>query len=112
MDQRVRNIINLMRENLQRQLSIKELANSVQLSPSHFRRLFRDQTGEPVTRYLKSLRMERSRRLLETTYLSIKQIAAHVGLTSMSHFVSDFKRAYEVTPTRYARRYRKTRASP
>jgi len=108
MDQRVRNIIAFMNANIHRQLSVAELANAVHLSPSHFRRLFRQQTGKPVTKYLKDLRLQRSRNLLETTYLSIKQIAAKVGLTSISHFVAEFKKAQGVTPSRFAARYRRT----
>lgn len=108
MDQRVRNVIAYMNANLHRQLSVGDLADRVQLSPSHFRRLFRQQTGKPVTRYLKDLRLKRSRALLETTYLSIKQIAARVGLTSISHFVAEFKKAQGVTPGRFAARYRRT----
>ncbi len=108
MDQRVRNVIAYMNANIHRQLSVRDLADRVQLSPSHFRRLFRQQTGKPVTRYLKNLRLERSRNLLETTYLSIKQIAARVGLSSISHFVAEFKKAQGVTPSRFAARYRRT----
>lgn len=107
MDQRVRNIIAFMNANIHRQLSVAELATAVHLSPSHFRRLFRQQTGKPVTKYLKDLRLERSRNLLETTYLSVKQIAVRVGLTSISHFVAEFKNAQGVTPSRFAARYRR-----
>jgi len=108
MDQRVRNIIAFMNANIHRQSSVRELARSVRLSPSHFRRPFREQTGKPVTKYLKDLRMQHARHLLETTYLSIKQIAVNVGLTSVGHFVTNFKKAYGVTPTRFAARYRRT----
>jgi hypothetical protein len=45
--------------------------------------------------------MERAGDLLETSFLSVKEIAHAVGLNDESHFVRDFKTIYGVTPTRY-----------
>lgn len=45
--------------------------------------------------------MERARYLLETSYLSVKQIAHKVGLNDESHFVRDFKTAYGMPPAHY-----------
>ena len=56
-------------------------------------------------RYLRVLRMERARHLLETSYLSIKEIGYHVGLNDESHFVRDFKKTYGVPPTVYRTRF-------
>jgi transcriptional regulator GlxA family with amidase domain len=107
MDERVRNIIAFMNANIERPLSVRELARSVNLSRSHLRRLFKAETGKSLTTYLKDLRLQRSRELLETTFLSVKEIAARVG-QSANHFVTDFKKVYGVTPARFAARYRRT----
>lgn len=45
--------------------------------------------------------MERARYLLETSFLSVKEIAHSVGLNDESHFVRDFKKTYSVSPTLY-----------
>lgn len=108
MDERVRRVIALMRTNLHRDLPLSEIRMSVQLSSSHLRQLFKGDTGMSLARYLKKLRLERATELLETTFLSIKEVAAKVGLRSVNHFVTDFKTAYGVTPTQFAARYRKT----
>ena len=50
--------------------------------------------------------MERARHLLETSFLSVKEIAHQVGLNDESHFVRDFKKAYGEPPTRYRIRSR------
>jgi len=111
MDQRVRAVIALMHASLNQKLTLREMAMAVGLSTSHLRRLFKAQTGKPVATYLKDLRLQHSRDLLETTFLSVKQIAARVG-QSPNHFVADFKKRHGVTPGRFAARYRQTDKSP
>ena len=85
MDERVRTVIDLMHASLNQKLTLCEMAMAVGLSTSHLRRLFKAQTGKPVATYLKDLRLQHSRDLLETTFLSVKQIAASVG-QSANHF--------------------------
>jgi transcriptional regulator GlxA family with amidase domain len=111
MDQRVRAVIALMNASLNRNLTLSEMAMAVGLSTSHLRRLFKVQTGKSVTGYLKDLRLHHSRELLETTFLSVKQIAASVG-QSANHFATDFKKAHGVTPSHFAARYRRTDRLP
>src|SRR5437016_263587 len=94
MDQRVRAAIAFMSTNLQRKITPAETGQSVHLSPSHLRQLFRTETGTSLARYLKELRLQRAKELLETTFMSVKEVAATVGLTSVPHFVSDFEKAY------------------
>lgn len=48
--------------------------------------------------------MERARYLLETSFLSVKEITHTVGLNDESHFVRDFKKAYGTPPARYRKR--------
>jgi AraC-like DNA-binding protein len=45
--------------------------------------------------------MARAKILLETTFLSVKQIMTEVGLSDESHFVRDFKSAYGESPTKF-----------
>ena len=105
MDHRVRKTIALMKANIQRRLSVRDLAWSVNLSSSHLRRLFKSETGKSVTNYLRNLRLQHSRHLLETTFLSVKEVAASVG-QSPNHFITDFKKVHGVTPSQFAARYR------
>jgi transcriptional regulator GlxA family with amidase domain len=112
MDQRVRAVIAFMNTNLHRKLTPIEIAQSVCLSPSHLRHLFKTETDTPLAHYLKELRLQQAKRLLETTFLSVKEVAATVGISRVSHFVRDFKTAYRVTPARYAERYRNAEPKP
>jgi transcriptional regulator GlxA family with amidase domain len=112
MDQRVHAAIIFMKTNLHRNLTPIEIAQSVRLSPSRLRELFRNQTGISLKLYRRELRLERAKHLLETTFLSVKEVAASVGIHGLSHFVRDFERAYQMTPARYAERHRKATHKP
>lgn len=104
MDQRVQAVLRLMEENLRAELPLGRLAEVVNLSPSRLHQLFRDETGTSPARHLKSLRLAAARLLLETTFLSVKEIRAAVGMDDESHFARDFRRAYGCTPTELRKR--------
>lgn len=103
MDRRVQIAIILLKADLQREIVLGETARFVNLSPSRLHHLFKAETGMSLMRYLKSLRLERARELLETTFLSVKQVMTTSGLKNKSHFVKEFKKAYGMTPTQYRR---------
>jgi len=98
MDQRILHVITLMQRDLQTELSLDKMARSVHLSPWHLCRLFKAETGLPPARYLKILRMQQAKALLETTFLNVKEIMNKIGLNDESHFVRDFKAIYGSTP--------------
>lgn len=112
MDQRVQAAIAFMKTNLHCKLTAVDIARAVRLSPSRLRELFKDQTGTSLARYQRELRLERTKHLLETTFLSIKEIAASVGIDGISHFVRDFKKAHAMTPSQYAERHRNRTHTP
>jgi two-component system, response regulator YesN len=107
MDRRVQKVLRLITENLSRRLAPGEIARAVNLSPAHLRYLFKAETGMSVMQYQKSLRMEEARRLLESTFLSGKEIMNRIGLKDESHFVRDFKQSYGLTPAQYRARFRR-----
>src|SRR4029078_6115280 len=107
MAERVKRVIELMQGDPSRNFPLGKMAQSVNLSAAYFCYLFKSITGVSpaqslkslkmavsTAKYVKPLRMERSPVLLTTTFLSVKQIARHVGLADESHFVRDFKRIY------------------
>ena len=101
-----------MNANLHRKVTPIEIAESVRLSPSRLRHLFKEKTGTSLARYLRELRLKRAKHLLETTFLSVKEVASTVGIGGVSHFVRDFEKAYRLTPARYAERYRAATGRP
>jgi transcriptional regulator GlxA family with amidase domain len=104
-DGRVIKVIEMMETNLGDELSLGDLARSVNLSPSRFHQVFKEGTGRSPARYLRLLRIERARHLLESTFLSVKEVRFQVGMSDESHFVRGFKKAYGLTPTEYRAEY-------
>ena len=98
MDQRIRIVLTLMSDELQREWTPAELAAAVNLSTSRLQHLFKQETGTTPARHLRALRLERAKALLETSLLSVKQIMHATGIKDRSHFERAFKRAYGLTP--------------
>ena len=65
----------------------------------------------PPIRYLRLLRMERAKNLLESSFLSVKEIAFQVGLNDESHFVRDFKSTYGFSPALYRSHFKNKSAT-
>lgn len=90
-----------MRDDVSGELSLAEFAQSVNLSVWRLCHIFKSDVGMPPIRYLRLLRMERAKNLLESSFLSVKEIAFQVGLNDESHFVRDFKSTYGFSPALY-----------
>jgi AraC family transcriptional regulator of arabinose operon len=101
MDRRIEIVINTIESHLDRPWEIGALSELVNLSPSRLRHLFKEETNTTLVRFIKDLRFKRAEFLLRTTFLTIKEVAVAVGLTSVSHFAREFKRIYGVGPSTY-----------
>jgi len=95
-----------MRDDVRGELSLAEFAQSVNLSVWRLCHIFKSDVGMPPIRYLRLLRMERAKNLLESSFLSVKEIAYQVGLNDESHFVRDFKSTYGYSPALYRSHFR------
>jgi AraC-like DNA-binding protein len=75
-----------------------KVALRLNLSGSRFRHLFKREMSVSPARYLKQLRLQRAKYLLENSALSVKEVMAAVGMSDLSHFVRDFKEMYGRSP--------------
>ena len=107
MDKRVEKIIEMMRDDVRGELSLTEFAHSVNLSVWRLCHIFKSDVGMPPIKYLRLLRMERAKGLLESSFLSVKEIAFQVGLNDESHFVRDFKSTYGHSPAIYRSQFKR-----
>lgn len=97
----------MMREDVRGEMSLAEFAQSVNLSVWRLCHIFKSDVGMPPIKYLRLLRMERAKGLLESSFLSVKEIAFQVGLNDESHFVRDFKSTYGYSPAIYRLQFKR-----
>jgi AraC family transcriptional regulator of arabinose operon len=109
MDRRIELITSKIKANTAAPWDTPGLAALVNLSPSRFRHLFKQETGTTPAQYLKEFRLRKAEKMLRTTFLSIKQILKQVGIASNAHFVRDFRLKYGMTPTAYRRNINRKR---
>jgi AraC family transcriptional regulator of arabinose operon len=83
------------------EVSLKTVARLVNISPSRLRHLFKAEVGTCFASYVKTVRLQKAKELLETTFLTVKQIMSQVGVADESHFVRDFKGRYGLPPMKY-----------
>ena len=84
-------------------ISLSELARQAGVSRFHFARQFRVSTGESPMAYLRRMRIERSKSILQSRGTTIAQVAAGLGFSDQSHFTRTFGRLVGVSPGSFAR---------
>jgi AraC-like DNA-binding protein len=84
-------------------VNVEQLAASLGVAYSHFRRAFRAHTGMAPWRYVIHLRLTRARRMLASGDAKLDDIASHVGFSSGFHLSNAFKQAYGESPDRWRR---------
>ncbi|HDR9106205.1 TPA: helix-turn-helix transcriptional regulator [Burkholderia vietnamiensis] len=96
-------VIDYVEANLERRMTLAELAALVSISVPHFKVLFRATLGMPVHQYVVRRRVERAKTLLLEGRLSISQIALEAGFAHQSHMANWMNRVLGATPTEIAR---------
>ncbi|MGS0897163.1 helix-turn-helix domain-containing protein [Burkholderia stagnalis] len=96
-------VIDYVEANLDRRLTLAELAALVSISVPHFKVLFRETLGMPVHQYVVRRRVERAKALLLEGRLSISQIALEAGFAHPSHMANWMNRMLGATPSEIAR---------
>lgn len=99
--QRIHRSVEYIKQRIDRNLLISEIAAQSDYSPSHFFKLFREETGCTPIGYLTRLRMNCACRLLDSTALSVKQVAAKLGFNDPGYFSRVFKLAIGQAPRIY-----------
>jgi len=88
----------MLRANLEGNITIKEMAAACSLSESHFARGFRTSFGTSVHQYLIRLRIERAKTLLTDPKKQLAEIAQHSGFCDQAAFTRTFRGVERMTP--------------
>ena len=101
----LRDVQHHIAEHLDDDLSVDALAAHASMSPRHFARCFRDETGTTPARFVEAARLEAARRRLEESDDSIAPLARACGFGTPETMRRAFVRVLHVAPTEYRRRF-------
>jgi AraC-like DNA-binding protein len=91
-------VLNYIHTHLDRELSLVELAEVINISPTYFASLFKKALDISPHQYVIQQRVERAKTMLSKTDLAIADIALQVGFSSQSHLTQQFKSLTGMTP--------------
>ena len=86
--------------------NVERLTEEVGISRAQLHRKMKDITGISAGEFIRNLRLEQAARLISEGKINVTQVAFSVGFTNQTHFSTDFKKHYGMTPTEYAERAR------
>ncbi|MFF2446402.1 response regulator [Neobacillus sp. NPDC058068] len=87
--------------NLEKKISLEEVAGNLFLNQSYFSRLFKKEVGETFVEYVTKMKISRAKELLEQTADPVGKICERLGYDNQSYFIKLFKNYVGVTPIEY-----------
>lgn len=103
---RLLKVVQFVTANYDKEIAVSDLAESASLSASQLHREFSRLFGITPNRYLREVRVGVARHLLESSEISMAQIARNCGFYDQSHFSRQFKSSTGLSPRQYHLRYR------
>lgn len=88
-------------ENYDKEISVDYLADMVYMAPSYLSHVFKKETGQNLSKFIKAYRMEKAKEMLEETHNKIVNISYAVGYPNVSYFCQSFREYFGVSPQRY-----------
>ncbi|WP_172196274.1 response regulator [Saccharibacillus qingshengii] len=88
-------------KNLHLDVSLRALADHVNLHPTHLSKIYKIETGEGISDYVANLRMERACYKLKSTDKKVYEIGLEIGYMDPAYFIKVFKRHFGMTPQDY-----------
>ena len=92
-----------MQEHLAEEISLSVLSEEFHMNPQYISQLFKNEIGVGFLAYLTSIRMEKAKKLLLSTSLSIGEVAEQSGYGDYRVFTKVFKKSEGITPSQYRR---------
>ena len=99
----INSITRYLQEHLSEELSLSVLAEEFHLNPQYISQLFKNEIGVNFLAYLTGIRMEKAKKLLLSSSLSVAEVAERSGYADYRVFTKVFKKSEGVTPSQYRR---------
>lgn len=90
---------------INRRITVEELAEHADLSPSYLSRLFKKELNISISDYICEMKIEKAQHLLKYSNYSLIEITNYLAFSSQSHFIQTFKKVIGVTPKKYRDHY-------
>lgn len=103
--ERIQDSIDYIEENLEKKISLDDIANRAYLSKFHFHRLFHSAVGESIGDYIRKRRLSEAARELRETNEKIIDIAFKYQFNSQESFTRSFRKNYGLSPSEYRRKH-------
>ncbi len=88
-------------DHFDKEISLDDVSRIVNISPYYFSKIFKEESGLNFIEYLTNIRIDKAKKLLESSNMSIKEICISCGYTDPNYFSRSFKKNVGVTPTEY-----------
>lgn len=105
-DENFNELLQTIRSNFHRPITVEEAARVVNLSPNHFCSIFKKLTGKTLIEYVHLLRVNEAERLLKESDIYITEIAERVGFNDITYFGRIFRKYTNRSPTEVRIQYR------
>ncbi len=83
------------------EIGVEYLADMVYMAPSYLSCIFKKETGQNLSKFIKSHRMEQAREMLQTTQKKIVTISNEVGYPNVSYFCQSFREYFGISPQKF-----------
>lgn len=99
------NFKNLLLGKADKVLSIKEIANALNVHPNYLGNVIKDESGKAATSWIHDRTISEAQFLLKHSQKTISAIAGIFGFTDSTHFAKFFKKATEISPSEYRKNH-------
>jgi YesN/AraC family two-component response regulator len=100
-DGKIERVMEFLRRNYHKKVSLEDVANLVCLSPKYLSRLFKEKTGTGFNEFRLGIKMEKASEILRETGLTVNEISYRLGYRNLESFIRMFKKTNGMTPTEY-----------
>ena len=98
-------VIKYMKENIQENITLDNLADIACLEKSYFSKKFKEKFGSSPIRFLNDIRLYQAKQLLKYSQMNITQISQKVGFQSLHYFSRFFTQKEGISPYEYRQKY-------